>query len=199
MRFWRRCSVALLALASFGATSDAPKIGTDVFGRPLEPRLGRGWPAIVVYANQQVDDAISKPLRELSDRLFNEPYITVVHVDLRGVPSMFHGIARNVIRDKHKQSIEHYRSECRRRGVEPYSFADHTLIFIADGEGRSHTAMGLRKNFKEAFMVVLDGDGNEVARGPYPRAAPALEKALRQSIEQVPRDANLPAFLGGGR
>lgn len=199
MRFWHRCCVALLALASFGADSDAPKGGTDVFGHPFEERLGRGWPAIVVYANQQTDDKVSKPLLDLSDRLFNEPYIKLVYVDLRGVPSMFHGIARSVLRDKHKQSIEHYRSDCRRRGIEPHSFADRTLIFVADDKGRRHSALGLPKNFKEAFMIVLDGDGNEVARGPYPRAAPALERALRQSIDQVPRDANLPAFLGGGR
>lgn len=178
-RHWGLLVALLVATSAGAATLD--ERGRDVFDRPVAELVSRGLPTLVLYANKGTKDAIQGPATEMAVRLHDVSFVTVVHVDLREVPSFFRGIARGKIRNSQQDAAARYADAYRQRGYPvPADFSDR-LIFVADSDGAPHQAIGLGRGFNEAQAAVFDAQGREVFRGSFPRAVGQFEQAIRDA------------------
>ncbi len=166
--------VSFVAIASAALTSDEER---DIFDRPITP-LVAGRPRLVLFANRDTRDGTSDPANQLSVRLHQVPYVTVVRVDLRGIPSLFEGVARTKIQRAHDESIQRSRTLYESQGITPPIDLPSRLLFIGDSNGDSHRAQGLKKGFSPALAIVEDAEGREVVRGLFPDELDKIEAAL---------------------
>src|SRR4051812_45690044 len=148
---------------------------SDIFGRPVPDASRR--PTIVLYANRPTEDAVLKPLADLSARFSELDPLVIVRIDLRGLPSLFRGFADRNMRSAFVAGLERYREECRQLGREPNPAPERSLYFVPDPDGHSSQAAGLPKGFHEALAIVLDKNGHEVLRAPFPRDEQRIEQA----------------------
>lgn len=148
----------------------------DVLGR--EVPMGEGRPALVLYTNQDTRDAVWEHALDFVYGLRDEKPIVVVRVDLRDVPGMFRGAAKGEIRKAHKESIAAMTKMFQDKGEAVPEEIEESLFMVPDGKGAPHAAVGLDKGFDEAFGQAVSASGKELAAGPFPKAAKALENAL---------------------
>lgn len=175
-----RALLSVLLLAGSTSAAAFHENEVDVMNRPVAPLLSRGRPVLVLYCNRATR-WVGESATRMAVRLWDVPFTTLVHVDLRGIPSLFHGIARHTIRRSQEEGVENYRREFRQAGVEPPGDASERLVLVADPDGAAHAAVGLPEGFKESVAVVYDAQGNEVARGTFPRDADRIERAIRDA------------------
>jgi len=178
MRF--QAALCALLVWSTGVAAVSPQ-DVDVFDRPVLPLLSRGRPTMVLYANRGTGESVHAPATQMSVRLKDVPFVTLVRVDLRGLPSLFRGIARRKIKSSHDDSVEEYDRAYKAAGVNPPPDASDRLVFVVDNDGAAHQAVGLPEGFHEALAVVLDCQGREVTRGAFPREVERIEQAIRVS------------------
>ncbi len=153
----------------------------DVYDRPLGQFIGQGEPVLIIYANRGTRGSVEGPATELAFRLHDVPFVTVVRADLRGVPGLFHGIARNRMRSDHAAAVQRYVDGYKSRGFAvPVDVSDH-LIFVLDENGGPHDRLGLKQGFTQAMALVLDGTGREVLRAEFPQDADRVEMAIRNA------------------
>jgi hypothetical protein len=171
-----------LTMLVCGATLDSASAAEraeerDVFDRPIAAQLA-GRPRLVLYANRNTSEETSEPASRMAVRLRDIGYVTVVRVDLRGIPSFFEGIARNAIQKAHVNSTRRSLSLYGELGIEPPPDIASRLIFVSDSHGESHAALGLEKGFVQAMAIVEDGAGREVLRGRFPEDLERFEQVL---------------------
>jgi hypothetical protein len=172
--------LALCALLLWAGGVQAFSIhDVDVFDRPVAPLLSRGRPTLVLYANRTTQNAVHEPATQLAVRLRDVPFVTLVRVDLRGVPSLFRGWARRTIRNRHHDGVEEYQRAFRAVGAAAPTDAADRLVLMVDPDGSAEQEVGLPAGFSEALALVLDCRGNELARGMFPREAERIEHAIR--------------------
>jgi hypothetical protein len=138
----------------------------DVFGR--EVPVGEGRPALVLYANRGTRD-------ELREHAYQFVY------DLRDIPGLFRGKARKEIRKSHRESLELVRKMFHEQGQEPPAELDKSLFMVADTDGAPHRQVGLKKGFGQVFAQAVSPSGEELARGPFPQAAPTIGRAIESA------------------
>jgi len=138
-----------------------------------------GHPRLVLLVNRATRDQVGEPAVQLATRLSEVPFLTVVRVDLRGVPRLFRGLAWGRLRQAHANYVSRTREVWRSVGAAESPELGRRLVMVGDAEGGSHAAFGLEPGFGEAIAVVEDASGREVARGAFPRDAARLESALR--------------------
>ncbi len=161
----------LLATTLFGGQ-------VDLFGQPVVPQI-RGRPLLVFFSNSKMRESTIRTGTELSLRLHEVPYVTIVRVDLRGSAGVLRFLARREMKDAYRESVERTRQLYRRAGLPPPASSGHHLIFVPDWEGEGASAAGLAKGFTESIGIVYAPDGREVVRAPFPVGVPRLERALR--------------------
>jgi len=145
-------------------------------GRPLPLRDGR--PAIELYVNPKSRKRLHQEAFELAWALRESRPRVVVHVDLREVPSLLHGVARGKVRSAWHESLRDMSALFRRHGEEPPAALAESLFMVADMEGAAHAALGISREATTPFARVLDGAGKPLEQGPFPAAAPQLQAAL---------------------
>ncbi len=190
-RFARALSIVGLSLVAATAVASVGPVGeVDVFDRPTAPVFGGGLPVLVLYASRGTEAASTAPARAIAEQLADLPYVTLVRVDLRDVPGLFHGIARTIIRASHDRSLT--------RTVEREAKAGRTvdrerlsarLLLVVDNEGLSHSAEGLAEGFPLPVAIVVDPEGREVARGTLPADRDVIAAALagfRPKVSSTP-------------
>jgi hypothetical protein len=152
----------------------------DVFGRQIP--LGQGRPAVVLYANRGTRQVLHEHAFQFAYDLRRERPIVVVHVDLRDVPRLFRGAATRELRKIHKESLETIRKLFRDQGQPPPADLEASLFLVADSHGAPHHALGLEKGFPQVVIQALSPSGQELARGRFPEAAPAIGQAIVLSL-----------------
>ena len=175
----RRLLIAALVVAFHASPVQAEE---DVLGRTLPDFKGRG--VVVLYASQKTQTAVDKPMTELTFRLRDLDIVFVVRVDLRGIPGLFDGIARRMMRSDYAKGLDDYDKLCRDAGIAPPPRKEAELGFymVMDSDGVSHKGVGLEKGFTEALAIAYDASGREVARGSFPRQVATIESALRAAF-----------------
>lgn len=142
----------------------------DIYDRPVVAQL-EGRPRLCLYANRHTPADVTRvAARALSDRLEPHDYVTLLRVDLRGIPTLFEGFAISRMKRAYEASTNAERLA---------SHPDGRLVFVADSYGQHHAAIGLERGFPEAYAVVEDAQGRELARGAFPREIVRIEAALR--------------------
>jgi hypothetical protein len=177
LRTWLAALGLLLALTA-GASEH------DVFDRPVEPRLA-GRPRLVLYANRHTRMDVRVQAAEMAHRLHRLAYVTVVRVDLRGIPGLFESFAYGNMRDAYAETTRTSRERRAAEGLPIPSDLDDRLIFVPESHGQRHQQMGLARGFEEALAVVEDAQGRELARGVFPQEIGRIEAALRR-LEPAP-------------
>ena len=159
-------------------------VAHDVFDRPLAELAPRGTPVLELYSDKQtkVELATSAPQMAYDNRDWR--FVTVVYIDLSGVPGLFHGYAKGKIRAGWTRTIEHIRTLFRMRGDAPPGDLERDVAFVADSDGARREAAGLPRDFGQALAIVRDGEGREVARGVFPRDRARVEEVLRSVARQ---------------
>jgi len=152
----------------------------DIFGRSVPE--GRGQVVLVLYANRQTQDACDDPMNDLTFNLRDIDILVLIRIDLRGIPSIFEGIAKRIMRSAYVDGLEKYRKKFRDAKLEPPKDDDKGLFFIADSYGKPHQAAGLASGFKEAMMVAYDPAGREIARMKFPQQLSEIEAAIRKAV-----------------
>ena len=61
---------------------------------------------------------------------------------------------------------------------QPPADLEQSLYMVADTNGAPHSALGLEKGFRQVLVQALGPRGRELARGPFPEAAGAINRAL---------------------
>ncbi len=156
----------------------------ELFGRSLPTLTGR--PAIVLYANQATQKMISAPMTELSFRLRDLHPVTLVRVDLSGLPKLFTGFALSTMRSEYAKGERRYNELCRQAGIATPSQAEAEASFFMsyDPVGSPHRALGLSHNFRQAIAIAYDAEGRQIAQVRFPEEADRLEAAIRASAKQ---------------
>jgi hypothetical protein len=175
-------ALAIAFLLLWPAISRAEEL--DIFDRPVAPQVAGTRPVLVLYANRATRRGTGEPADELALKLHDVPYITVVRVDLRGIPSFLGDFSQSSMRDAYRENVERSARLYRDAGLATPAELGHTLVMIGDPNGASHAAVGLAKGFGEAVGVVLDSHGNELFRGAFPRELPKFEEVLRRSASK---------------
>jgi hypothetical protein len=150
----------------------------DVFDRDVAPLL-EGRPRLVLLANRHTARDVRTQASELALRLHALAYVTVVRVDLRGVPGLFESFAHATMRDAHAESTRESRARRLALGLPVPPDLDDRLVFVPDSDGERHQALGLGRGFDEALVVVEDALGRELLRAPFPRDFARVESSLR--------------------
>lgn len=184
----RRAALLAAVLTASVAQAANP---VDVFDRPLAPVLNRNAPKLILYANQKTQDMVSSPSDILASHLKNVPYITVVRVDLRGVPGFLLGFARKVMQGHQNESNEKYDELSRAAGLKPAP-GNERLHLVMEADGAAHESMGLTQGFGHALAVVLDGAGKEILRARFPEDLAAVEKALKDAAAPAAAPTTTP-------
>jgi hypothetical protein len=183
--------VVVLAALLVSTVAQAAGNPVDVFDRPIAPVLTRNQPKLILYANQKTEDQIAHPGDLIAAHLKNVPYITVVRVDLRGVPGFFLGMARKVMQGRQTEGNEKYSELARAAGLKPPE-ASERLHLVMEADGAAHQSMGLGQGFGHALAVVLDNTGREILRTAFPEGANLVEKALREAAQPAPATPAAP-------
>lgn len=174
-----------LALALFAgpAIAEQPR---DVFGRPVP--MGEGRPTLVFFSNEGTREVMQKHVYDLSWQLADEEPVVVVHVDLRGVPGMFKGVARREVRKAHRESVEIMERHLRKHGIEfePGQVHD-SLYMVPDFAGAAHASHGLRKGFRTVFAQVHDQAGELLTTARFPDQAAKLTHAVESARQKLTR------------
>ena len=181
---------ALAALMTLGLTlaagsdAHAASVKKDVMGRAVP--VGSGRPALVFYTNQNTRETLQKHAFEQVFQLRDLRPIVVVHVDLRDVPGMFQGVAKKEVKKAHRESIQEMVRIFEKNGIEvPRDLLDDSLFMIPEPGGEANEARGLGEGEKRVIAEAVDSDGDVVASGTYPAAAPKLSKALSSERTSV--------------
>ena len=138
-----------------------------------------GRPRLVLYANRHTKMPVRLAASDLALRLHELTYVTVVRVDLRGVPGFLESFACTSMREAHLESTQSSQARRSELGLPIPADLDERLVFVADSDGTSHQLLGLERGFEEALAVVEDARGRVIAKGEFPRELPAIESALR--------------------
>jgi hypothetical protein len=174
-------ALALAFVLFFSVNLHAAEL--DIFDHPVAAQLGGDRPVLVLYANRETREATGKPAAEMALRLHDLPYVTLVRVDLRGIPSLFEGFALRNMRSAYQENIERSRRLYREAGYPPPAALGHNLVFVGDSKGTAHAAVGLGKDFPEALAIVLDPKGKEILRAAFPRDLRRVEQTLRKFVK----------------
>lgn len=165
------CLLGLLgAIPAFAADS------TDILGR--EVPIGQGRPAVVLYANRGNREELKGTAYEFVYGLRQAHPIVVVHVDMRDIPGLFKGMARKEIAKSYRSSLEQMRQLFTDKGQPPPADLEASFFMVADSKGEPHEAMGLDKGFDTVLAQAVSPSGQELARGPFPRVANSIGRAL---------------------
>lgn len=152
----------------------------DVLGRDVP--IGQGRPALVLYANRGTREVLREHAFQFAYTLREEKPIVVVHVDLRDIPGLFKGRARKEIRKSYNESLDLMKKLFRDHGESPPVNLESSLFMVADSDGESHKGLGMQKGFREAVAQAVSPTGQELTRGPFPKAA----QSIGQAIESAP-------------
>jgi len=158
----------------------------DVFSRPVAGEVA-GRPRLVLLASRETRSALDVTVPQLAARLADRPFVTVVRVDLRGVPGLFHRVAYARLRDSHARYADRARAQYAAHGLPPPADLERRLVLVGDAEGGSHAAAGLAEGFTSPLAVVEDAAGREVARGYLPQDLGRIEQALRMLVGEPGR------------
>ena len=173
----RKIAGALFATALFALPALADEGARDIFGRQVP--VGDGRPALVFYTNEDTRDVLQEHAFALSYDLREKEPIVVVHVDLRGVPGMFKGVARREVRKAHKESVAFMEKYFRDRGIEPPAGSiNESLYMVPNYGGQKHKERGLRKGFKSVVAEVRSPEGELVTTGRFPQEKSRLSRAV---------------------
>lgn len=170
---------ALFVIAAF--LSIAPGLArattTDVFGR--EVPVGEGRPALIFYSNDETRDALAKDAYALSFDVRDTEPIVIIRVDLRGVPSLFRGLALKEVRKVHDETVALMKRYYASRGASaPEGLVERSLYLVPDYSGGPHQARGLRQGFDTVIAEVRDGSGALVTTGRFPEDKARLARAI---------------------
>jgi hypothetical protein len=182
----------LMAVAALLAAAPVHAAGNtvDVFDHPLKPVLNRDEPKLILYASQGTQNTVSDAGSLLAAHLKGIPYITVVHVDLRGIPGFLMGFARRVMQGSQSSANEQYADLARAAGLKPPPASDEHYHVVMEPDGAAHQSLGMPSGFRQAMAVVLDRAGREILRARFPQDLPAVEKALQQAAQQPPAESH---------
>jgi hypothetical protein len=169
----------VVALLLFALAPGARGDELDVFHHPVSPQIAHK-PVLVIYANKETRRSATEPAVELAVRLHDVPYVTVVRVDMRGIPTIMGNFAKGSIKDSYNESLTRAKALRRQANLPPPEASGQGLVYVADPQGAAHAAAGLAPGFKEALAVVIAPDGHEVVRAPFPRDAAKIEAALKR-------------------
>lgn len=176
----RRAAIVAVLVTLSSLTARAADL--DVFERPVP--FGAGRPTVLLLANRDCAAAVGGPLARMSFDLRDLDLVVIVRVDLRGIPSLLHGFARSNMRGRQQAGIERFKQECAANHVPAPDDIGGGLYFVAEPDGEAHRRAGLARGFPTGFAIVYDGEGHEVARGPFPQEAQTLAKALRERVSK---------------
>jgi hypothetical protein len=164
-------------------------LGADAGAAPVEDVLGRevpvghGRPLLEFYGNRGTHDLLRAHAFDFAFGLRGAEFIVVVRVDLSDVPSLFRGYARAQVRESYERALEYLQRLFRARGeAPPAELADH-VFFVADFGGESHRGLGLPRGFEQPLARVLNPQGDELFRAPFPQRAAALARAVARASE----------------
>ncbi|WP_224372096.1 hypothetical protein [Hyalangium versicolor] len=149
---------------------------TDVLGRQVP--VGQGRPALVLYTNRGTREELRNTAYPFIYGLRSAHPVIVVHVDLRDVPGLFKGLARKELLKSYRASLEAMRKVYREQGEQPPVDLESSFFMVADSQGESHEALGLKKGFDQVLAQAVGPSGQELARGPFPQSAPVIGRAL---------------------
>lgn len=167
----------LLAWPSLGSAATY-----DILGR--EVPVGEGRPTLIFYSNAETRDILAKDVYELSYELREQNPIVVVRVDLRGVPSLFKGMAQREVKKAHKESVEVMEQYFRDQGTEPTpGLVNSSLFMVPDYGGAPHQSRGLQQGFGSVYAEVRDSNGSLLTSGTFPEGKARLTRAVE--TEQV--------------
>ena len=173
----RKLWTMVAAVMVLGAGSAlAGTAGEDVLGRQVP--MGEGRSTVVLYANQECEEALGQYALPMLYSLREENPRVVVKVDLRDVPGLFHGAARSKIKKGYEDSLRDMRALFQKNGIEaPANMGDQFFI-VADAKGESHQELGLPKGFSKPVVQAFGPDGKELARGVLPKGRERIERAV---------------------
>lgn len=149
----------------------------DILGR--EVPVGEGRPTLVFYSNAETRDILAEHVYALSYELREQNPIVVVRVDLRGVPSLFKGMAQREVKKAHKESVEVMEQYFRDQGTEPTpGLVNSSLFMVPDYGGGPHQSRGLQQGFRSVFAEVRNGDGGLVTSATFPEGKNRITRAV---------------------
>jgi hypothetical protein len=158
----------------------APAAPSDVFGRPLPVVEGR--PRLVFYVNRDNRGLVREEALKLAFDARASAPVVVVHVDLRDIPGLFHGMARREIRKSWQECLGDISRLYRKAGERAPAWLADAFYMVADEEGEPHKALGLPKRFREPWAVGVSSEGRELGRGPFSAVAAPLTRALTEPV-----------------
>ncbi len=175
---------ALIGLLGLLAAIPAHAAETDILGRQVP--IGQGRPAVVLYANRGNREELRGTAYEFAYGLRAAHPIVVVHVDMRDIPGLFKGMARNEIAKSYRSSLEQMRKVFSDKGEQPPADLESSFFMVADSQGEPHEALGLKKGFDTVIAQAVSPSGQELARGPFPQAASAIGRAIGVLVGRSP-------------
>lgn len=158
----------------------SPEVPKDVFGRPLPVVEGR--PTLSFYVNRDNRGLVRDRAMKLAFEARASAPVVVVHVDLRDIPGLFHGMARREIRKSWQECLGDISRLYRQAGESAPSWLAEAFYMVADEEGEAHQALGLPKRFREPWVVGWSSEGRELAKGPFAAVAAPLSRALTEPV-----------------
>jgi hypothetical protein len=191
-----RLVAGIVAAACLSTPAWAVGNTVDVFDHPLKPVLTKNEPKLILYANQGTQRSVADTGELLAQHLRGVPYITVVHVDLRGVPGFLMGFARKLMQGSQAKANEKDSELARAAGLTPKP-QEEQLHVVMEPDGAPHQMLGLASGFGQAMAVVLDRAGREILRARLPQDLTAVEKALKDAARETPPQpsaSTLPAL-----
>ena len=188
-------ALSVLCLSAIGARSAAAAepATMDVFDKPLRQVLTRDAPKLILYTNPNTRDSVSGAGPLMASHLKGINYITVVHVDLRGVPGFLMGFARKLMQTSQAETNEKNAEYMAAAGIRPKPEETDLTHVVMEPDGAGHELMGLAKDFRQGLAVVLDRAGREILRTPFPANTAAVENALRVAAQTPLSASQVPA------
>lgn len=174
-------STALFIAVLLAWPSLASAATYDVFGRQVP--VGQGRPTLIFYSNAETRDALAEQVYAMSYELREQNPIVVVRVDLRGVPSLFKGMAQREVKKAHEESVAVMEQYFRDQGAEPTPGLVHSSLFmVPDYGGGPHKARGLEQGFQSVLAEVRDSSGAFVTSGTFPDGRNRLSRAVETEL-----------------
>jgi hypothetical protein len=192
-----RIAITLSLLCAAPIASAAPATA-DVFDTPLRQVLNRDAPKLVLYTNPNTRESVNDAGPILKEHLKGISYITIVHVDLRGIPSFLLSISRKLMQRSQTEVNERDAELMAAAGIKPKPEETDLLHVVMEPDGEAHQLLGLARDFQQGIAVVLDRAGHEVLRTQFPQNGAAVEKALRDAARTPlqPQGRKSPASAG---